>query len=476
MTPRTPLLLVLASLAAGAARLHAADDQRLIEAARRQDARAVGALIRQGVDVNGAQADGATALHWAAQWDDAPTAGLLLKAGARPGTANDYGVTPLWYACLNGSVSMIEALLKAGAAPGAALPTGETALMTAARTGKTAAVDVLLRAGADPNARESVKGQTALMWAVAEGHAPVVRQLLDAGARVNAASAGGFTPLMFAARRGDIGIARTLLERGADLAAESEEGHAPLLVAVVRGQVDFVLFLLERGADPNASNSGYTALHWASGRFESSHTHDYSEVKDDEWRSLAEVPRDRKVELIKALLARGADLHARITLPPPRYGFVLFKAKYVLGATPFFLATTVADLDVMRVLLGAGARPLVTTDDQTTTLQVAAGMARVDTESLVPEARHLEAVKLLMDLGSDVNAANSAGNTALHAAAMAGFDTVAQFLVDRGARLDAKNKNGETPLRLADGYIADTMLYVRSGTAKLLRTLGASAD
>jgi ankyrin repeat protein len=128
----------------------------------------------------------------------------------------------------------------------------------------------------------------------------------------------------------------------------------------------------------------------------------------------------------------------------------------------------------MRVLLDAGAKPGATTLDHTTTLQVASGMARVDTESIVPEARHLEAVKMLVALGANVNDANDLGNTALHAAAMAGFDSVAQFLVDRGAALNAKNKNGETPLRLADGYIADTMLYVRSNTAALLRKLGAT--
>src|SRR5262249_1313795 len=155
-------------------------DLRLIDAARSRDARLVATLIKQGVNVNVAQPDGATALHWAAQWDDLETASLLLHAGALPRIVNDYGVSPLWYACLNGSTQRVEALVKGGGDANMALPTGETALMTASRTGKVAPVQALLAKGASVNAHERLKGQTALMWAVSEGHRDVAKVLLEA--------------------------------------------------------------------------------------------------------------------------------------------------------------------------------------------------------------------------------------------------------------------------------------------------------
>ena len=129
-----------------------------------------------------AEADGATALAWAAHWNDRETADLLVRAGADPNLANTYGVTPLTLACVNRSATMVETLLDAGADPNATQWTGETPLITCARTGDVETVGSLLRHGADVNANETRQGHTALMRAVAGRHPDVVRALIEAGA------------------------------------------------------------------------------------------------------------------------------------------------------------------------------------------------------------------------------------------------------------------------------------------------------
>ena len=147
-----PLVLV-ASVAAAAA-------DRLVDAVKNRDRAAARALLTQKIDVNLAQPDGATALHWAAHWDDLETADLLIRARAQVDVTNDFGVTPLSLACTNGSAAMVDKLLQAGANPTAALPSGETPLMTCARSGKVEAVRPLLARGVDVNVKEASRGQT----------------------------------------------------------------------------------------------------------------------------------------------------------------------------------------------------------------------------------------------------------------------------------------------------------------------------
>jgi uncharacterized protein len=465
--------LLSPSVASGADR-----DLRVVEAARGRNGTALLVLLKQKADPNAPQADGATALHWAAHWNDLNVVDALIRAGARVDAANDYGVRPLNLAATNGSASVIERLIKAGASVNTALPTGETPLMTAARTGKIEAVAALLANNADVNAKESVMGQSALMWAISEGHVPVARVLLDRGADVKAASKSGFTPLLFAVREGNLEAVKMLVANGSDVNEAAADGNSALHVAVVRGHVDVAMFLLERRANANASGPGYTPLHWVAGTWESIHTHDYifnptavNTVK--EWSVLAGVPSQaEKHALIKALLAGGADINAKMTKAPPRYGFTLFKTNYIVGATPLYLAAQAADVPTMKLLLTNGANATVSANDNTTLLIVAAGMARVDTESMIPESRHIEAVKLALDLGHDVKATNNAGNTALHAATMAGFNDLVQLLIEKGALINARNKKGETSLKLANGYELDAMLYTRPTTAALLKTLG----
>jgi ankyrin repeat protein len=456
---------IAALLAAGLSA--AAGDSRVADAARRQDRTAVRLLLEQHADVNGRQPDGATALHWAMHWNDLETARLLVHAGAAVDAANDYGVTPLSLACTNASRDAVALLLDGGANPNLALPTGETPLMTAARTGSVEVVQALLARGADANLKEHADGQTALMWAVSEKHPEIVRALVARGADVRARSTRGFTPLLFAARQGDIASARQLLEQGADVNETAADRMSPLVVASVRGQAALAMFLLEHGADPDAGAAGFTALHWAAGIWETELTgpRGIAVERDEEWRPLRGL-QSGKTELIKALLVHGANPNARLTKPPLRVGFTRGGLNLV-GATPFLLAAAAADADLMRRLAAGGADPRLMTNENTTALMAAAGVGRVTVESSVSEAAALEAVKAAVSLGSDdVNAANAAGDTALHGAASMRSLPLVQFLLDRGARADVKNKRGQTPAANARGSaVADLLDKLAGATA-----------
>jgi ankyrin repeat protein len=317
------------------------------------------------------------------------------------------------------------------------------------------------------------------MWAVAEQHHDVTLALVQHGAGVKARSYSGFTPLMFAVRQGDFEAVKLLLATGANVNETAKDGISVLHVATVRGHVALAEFLLDQGADPNAAGAGYTALHWAAGTWESFMTRDYH-VESGEWSVLAGLPtREAKLGLITALLAKGADVNARLTKNPPRFGATLSLAGghmlgggSVVGATPFFLAAQVGDVEVMRALVAYGADPRLPTNDETTPLMVAAGLGTAEDETLVPVSSRLEAAKLCVELGADVNAANDAGNTSLHATAFLGFDVIAQFLVDKGANVNPKNKKGETPLKIAEGFELNAQVYVHKSTADLIRTWG----
>lgn len=487
LVTRTLARVCLFALAVSAGTVHvstAPGDVLVAEAARRGDIAAVRALVEQAVDVSAPQPDGATALHWAADRDDLAVADVLLGAGARVDAVNDYGVSPLMLAATTGSVAMVTRLLDAGANPNTVLPTGETVLMRAAHTGSVASVEALASRGADLNLREHVMGQTALMWAIWQGHMDVVRALVAGGADVRAASNSGFTPLLFAVREGNLDAARVLLSEGADVNATAKDGNSALHVAVVRGHLPLAKFLLDRGADPNASGPGFAPLHWAAGTWETIHSHDYifnqTAVNTvHEWSVLAGIPTlEAKHDLIRALLAKGGHVNARVSKPPPRFGFTLFKDRLAVGGTPFFLASLSGDVPTMKLLLANGADPSIPGADGSTPLIVAAGLGRVDKETRVPESSVLAAVELALEQqGNDLQTANEAGHTALHAATRAGLDETVRYLVGRGADINAKNKLGETPLaQAANGFEESALLVVRPSTAVVLKALGASLD
>jgi ankyrin repeat protein len=462
-------------------------DRRLANAVEHHDAKQVRSLLAQQVDVNVAQADGTTALHWATYWDDLETADLLIRAGARVNVANDLGVTSLSLACGNANAAMVWRLLAAGADPDLA-PSGETPLMACARTGSAAAVMELLTYGADVNAKEPELLQTPLMWAASQGHKEVVQTLIDYGADLPARSKAGFAPLLFAAREGHQSVAQALLAAGAKVNETANDGSSALLVATVRGHVAFARWLLEHGADPNAGDTGYTPLHWAAGSWETELTGPRGIVaeRDPEWQALSGIPTG-KLELINSLLAHGADPNARIVKPPARFGFSSFQGyqrTFLVGATPFLLAAMAADVEVMRALVAAGADPRLATKENTTPLMVASGLGRILQESRLTNSKSLESVKLAWELGNDVNAVNDAGNTALHGAAHIRSDEIVQFLADRGAHLSVRNKPSnfllfdlpaETPLQVSERTVqpGQAPIHVRTSTGDLLRRLGA---
>ena len=452
----------------------AASDVQLVEAARAGDTAAVRALLEANLDVNTPWPDGATALHWVVNWDDVETAALLITAGARVDATNDYGVTPLSLAATNGSAAMIELLLTAGADPGTALPSGETALMTAARTGKVDAVEALLAHGASVSAKDPAKGQTALMWAVSDNHVEVARLLLAHGADVQAGSSTGFTPIMFAARQGNVDMTRMLLAAGANVDDTDSTGASVLLVATVRGHAPLAEFLLDHGADPRAGAAGYTPLHWAATKVElNEFPTGYGPWH--EWGVLGGVVTGRR-ELLGALLAHGADPNARTTKAPPQ--FSQEGGVYVgLGATPFVMAAAHGDVTTMRLLSAHGADPFLKTDTGSTALIAAVGRPSGAAQDPTPQDAALEAVKLAVTLGLDVNAADDSGESALHTAAYLGYETILQFLVEHGAQVNHKNERGETPLRIALGIERGALKFPgHPHAAALLRELGGTVE
>jgi ankyrin repeat protein len=437
----------------------------LVEAARAADLDAVRALVADRVDVNAPSADGTTALHWAAQHEDLRMAGLLLDAGARAQAANRYGVTPLYLAATNGNAALIERLIDAGADPNTALPEGETALMTAARTGTVDAVKVLLARGALVDGREGWRGQTALMWAAAENNAEVIPVLADAGADVRARSAAGsFTPFLFAVRAGHVDAARALLDVGADINAPLPDGMSPLVLAVFNAHYELAAFLLDRGADPNADAQGWTALHQVA----------WSRRPNRGFNLPGAAPTGNldSLDLVRRLVARGANVNARQT-KEPRDGNRNMLDR--IGSTPFLQAAKTADVPLMRVLLDSGADPSIPTENGTTALMVAAGVGIwAPGESPGTHDEALAAVRLALEAGGGaVNDVDHNGETALHGAVYrGGAVSIIRFLADRGARLDPVNAKGWTPLVAAEGVeYTPNVLKRYPEAAALLRQL-----
>jgi len=443
-----------------AAGIAAAADLRLIDAVKSGNESEVRSLLRQHVDVNAAEGDGSTALHFAAYSDNIPVADALIRAGARVNAANDLGVTPLHLACGNRSAAMVDRLLSANANPNAALLEGETVLMSCARTGNAAAVKALLVHGANPKAAEPAHNQTALMWAAAEGHPGVVAMLLEFGADVRARSRsysqtvvgeqtqragreklnydvmrGGSTPLLFAASSGDAASAKLLLAAGADPNDRLPDGTSALVLAAHSDHRDVALALLEKGAHPDDMGIGYSALHAAI-------------LRGD-------------LSLVKALLARGADPNIRMTKATPvrRNSTDYFLPAPLIGSTPYLLATKFLEPEIMRALIAGGADSGMTMPNGVTALMLAAGMNSptnedrrginvIDFGKLEPESQVLPVVAAALDIGGGINAVSESGDTALHAAVTHRYESVIRFLVDHGADVNARNRQGLTPLDL----------------------------
>jgi ankyrin repeat protein len=489
------LLMALLMVAAAAA---ATGDPGLVEAVKNQDAQKVRALLTQKADVNAPSADGSTALLWAAHRNDLETAELLIRAGADANVANDYRMTPLAQACTNGNAALVDLLLKAGANPNAPIATGEAPILTCAKSGNADAVRALLVRGADVNAKEPAQNQTALMWAASERHPSVVATLIEANADLRARTKNGFTPLHFAARESDMESVRLLLGAGVDINIRSEPdvaaagrgpaargggpgaagggggransamasaGATPLLVATMRSQVPMALFLLEKGADPNVADAGLTPLHWASTMWESGTANPIYGL-DDPMAGISD--RQAKLQLVKALIASGADVNARIsrTLPGFAGGY-----NDVVGATPFLLASSIADVEVMKILLAAGADPKINTKTNTTAMMAATALNHGVGESPVTEKQSIEAANLLLSLGLSAGGVNTNNENTLFGPAYRGWNTLLELMILKGADVNTVSTAQVTPWLAASGY-GDRLggvLYNKEGAAILER-------
>ena len=442
-------------LLSGVAAANAAVSQ-VADAAMNGDRTSVRNLIGQKVDVNAAQIDGTTALHWAVQANDIETAELLIRAGAKISAANHEGATPLLLATINGNASMIETLIKAGADPNASLTrTGDTALMMSARTGKLDAVKALLDRGAQMNAKEAWGDTTPLMWAVAERHSDVVKLLIERGADVNAkskfvpsASGRGFegttpvaakpgqpaeefasgllTPLMFAAREDDIESARLLVAAGADLSALGGDGKDALGLAAFSGSYDIASFLIDKHAKVNQADAqGFTPLFWAVDR------RNMETAPNFPW-----VITTDPLPLIKQLLDAGANPNALIDNTPRAH--MRDGSPRIVFATSLMRAAFAGDIELVKLLLAHGADPHISSKDRETSLMAACGTGFINGyHRQKSPAERVEVVKLLVGLGEDVNAADSYGITPLMVAANLGNIDVVKYLIDQGADLAA---------------------------------------
>jgi uncharacterized protein len=470
------------SLAASAA-MAAGTDSSLADAVKREDRAAVRKLLQQKVDVNAPLSDGSTALHWAVESDDLETVGLLLTAGANVNAKNRYNVSPLHVAVTNGNTAIVGRLLKAGANADAVDASGEPLLTIAVRSGNVESLKLLLERGAPVNAGDVAARETPLMWAVREHQRDMVQELLAHGATVDAvtrvgatpawvppnagggshglgiirggvpergsrgAIPGGMTALLYAARDGDAALARVLLAAKANVNLAEANGITPLLMAITNDHMDVARVLLDRGADVNAMDFwGRTPLFAT------------VEIRNRDYTRNNEqgIDRGAALEMITALLDRGANPNARTKEIPPlrRWVTPLGDLTWInmTGQTPFIRAAQSGDITTMRLLLARGADPKITTAGGTTALVTAAG-GNVAVQQSFVESREssMAAVKLCLELGLDVNAKNETGFTAVMGAANKGWDDILELLVKSGARLDVADKDGRTPLRWAKG-------------------------
>lgn len=423
----------------------------LLDAVKAGDAAAIRAALKQKPNVNAAEADGTTALHWAARANDMETVQLLLRAGANAKAANRYGVAPITLAATNGNAAMIEALLKAGADANTANEDSETVLMIAARSGKADAVKVLIAHGANVNARENWQDQTALMFAAAENNAAAVKALVEGGADMNLKSKvwnfpeykyqtngmavfqlprGGWTALMFAARQNASEAAAMLADLKADMNAQDPDGTTAIQLAILNVNYDLATMLLYKGADPNVGdNSGMTALYAAVDMRAPA-----GMMTRPNPKVLAEIDAG---EMVNVLLKRGANPNLQLKKPIiGRHNNLLGDTSLGGGATALMRAVKANDLPIVRALLENGADPTLTLADRTNAAML---------------SNSLDALKLMVEHGVDVNAFNANGQTIAHNAAGRGANAIIQFAADHGARLDKKDKQGRTPLDIASG-------------------------
>lgn len=533
--------------------LSAAGPAPIADAAMNGDREAVKALLKKGLDVNEAQGDGTTALHWAAIKGDAELAQMLIYAGANVRATTRLGAyTPLYLAAKGGYAAVVAALLAAGADAKAPTSNGTTPLMIASAAGDTRSMTSLIENGADINARDGAKGETPLMFAAGFNRTDAVKLLLARGAdhrtttkvvdlfaltapeeeamqrgaggngggarpasnrpadiagatrgyRYNEliSTQGGLSALLFAARQGFLDTAKALLDGGADInQLNAGDQTSPLVMSIINGHFDLSMMLLERGANPNAAAFNGVAPLFA--------------VLNLQWapKSLYPSPKAYQqqkttyLELMQALITKGADVNARIGR---KVWYQAYNSDYAgfdeAGATPFFRAAYASDVAAMKLLVAHGADPNIGTMKPAGRPFTGEGIRQVQDLSGVPPVPYggpailplhaasgvgygegfaanshryaptgfLPAIKYLVDeLGADVNATDHEGNTPLHLAASRGDNETIKYLISKGADPLRVNREGNTTVDMANGPVQRTQPYPE--TIKLLEGLGA---
>jgi ankyrin repeat protein len=490
----------------------AAAQERIPDAAQRDDAAAVRRLLGANADVNVAQGDGMTALHWAAFHDDREMAEVLLARGANiHSRTRNGGLTPLLVAAGNGNATVLEAIVKAGADVQSRSSDGATALMMAAGSGNAGAVSILLDHGAEIEATDTARGQTPLMFAAAANRVEVVRLLLARGAqsrhtssvfspprlarvsanpnapvpappkptdmiseakatrRASPSALGGWAALHFAAREGHVGAARALLESGADVNQRNAgDKSTPLITAIVNGHYDLAKLLIEKGADPNLANDDGLAPLYATVDMQ------FAPVI---WQPNPPTEQEHvsHVELMKLLLDRGADPNARLGkklwFRPSDHDDMWTGTA---GTTAFWRASFATDVEAMKLLVTRGADPNIPSLEGVTPLMASAGLGWTGNQHRTVPDSWLPAVKLCLELGAELNARDVFNYTALHAAAYRGDNALVTFLVEKGARLDVVTIFGTNITDMANGFVAfGSLPQEHPDTVQLLVGLGA---
>jgi ankyrin repeat protein len=482
--------------------LLAAGASSLVDAVKSGDRTSALALLQQKVNVNAPEPDGTTALHWAVQRDDFDLADRLIKAGANVNTKNDYGSSPMSEAALNGNIAMLDRLLKAGADVESPNVDGMTTLMIIARSNNVEAARLLLKHGAKVNTVEKWKEQTALIWAAAESQPAMVKTLVEAGADVNAHSkinnwerqvtaearaiarpSGGMTPLLYAARQGCTECVKILAEANADLDLGDPDNVSPLLVATLNGRWDIAKYLINKGANVNkwdwwGQSPVYAAI-------------DMNTIPHGGRPDRPSLDDASSLEVIELLLKKGANPNLQLKLLPPFRSLGADRgvdSMLTIGATPLLRAAKAMDAPAIELLLKYGANPNLPTTRGMIPIVAAAGVGSVDadtrgwftTEDV--QQRAIASLDLLLKAGGDVNAADpQRGTTLLHGAAFWGWNDVVKYLVSKGAKLDAKDNGGFTPIDSALGKAGGNSrggqrVDVHQDTADLLKQLCASAS
>lgn len=472
----------------------------LVDAMQAKAYAKVETLLASGANVNQAEPDGTTALHWAAHYGDSQFVATLLKAGARADATNEYGSSPLSEAATFGSTELIRMLLNAGAHPNSANQDGQTALMIIARTANVEAARLLIERGADVNAAERYRGQTALMWAAAQRQPAMVQELVKRGANVNARStvnnwerqvtaepravyrpAGGLTPLLFAAREGCPECARHLAEGGADLNLPDPEGVTPLIAATTNGHFDVAKYLVEKGANVNKFDLwGRTPL------YEAVDQNTLPHGGRPDWPS---IDKTTALQMMEILLRAGAYPDPQLKLAQP-FRFVATDrgrdGMLVMGTTPLIRAAKGLDAEAIKLLLAAGAQIDLASSRDFIPIIAAAGVGSGENDTRGwyttddVQKRSIAALDALLKAGADIEAkGGQRGQPALHGAASWGWTEVVQFLVDRGANINSKDALGMTALDAAMGRTAGNARgaapRVHEETAKLIEKLGGVA-